>query len=145
MNNKYLIIDKSVLPDVFEKVIKVKELIKTGKCQDITEAVKEIGISRSSYYKYKDCIFTVSNSFQGHKVIISLLLDHKPGTLSKILDKLADKKGNILTINQDIPINNTANVTITFDTYNLTIELDDLIKEIGVMDNVLKIGLIAME
>ncbi|WP_027626089.1 ACT domain-containing protein [Clostridium lundense] len=145
MSDKFLMIHTSVLPDVFEKVIEVKEMMKTGKVKEITEAVKIAGISRSTYYKYKDYVFTVSETMNNHKVIISLTLDHEPGTLSKILDKIASYKGNILTINQEIPINNTANVNITFDISNLKIELNNLLDEIRNMDHVIKLELVAMD
>ena len=145
MSYKFLMIHTSVLPDVFEKVIEVKEMMKTGKIKEITEAVKIAGISRSTYYKYKDYVFTVSETMNNHKVIISLTLDHEPGTLSKILDKIAFYKGNILTINQEIPINNTANVNITFDISNLNIELNNMLEEIRNMEHVIKLELIAMD
>lgn len=145
MNNKFLIIHTAVLPDIFEKVIEVKEMLKTNQATEITEAVKVAGISRSTFYKYKDFVFTLAEGVHSHKVIISFLLSHKPGTLSAILDKLALHKGNVLTINQDIPIHNTASVTITFDILNLDLELSELIEEMRQMDNVIKVDLIAME
>lgn len=145
MNDRFLMIHTSVLPDIFEKVIEVKELMKTGKVREITEAVKMVGISRSTYYKYKDFVFTVAGNMNNHKVIIALTLDHEPGTLSKILDNIAYYKGNILTINQEIPINNTANVNITFDISNLKIEFNKLLDEIKNMDHVIKLELVAMD
>lgn len=145
MPNKFLMIHTSVLPDVFEKVLEVKELMKSGKVKEITEAVKVIGISRSTYYKYKDYVFAVSENLNSRKVIIALTLDHEPGTLSKILDKIAFYKGNILTINQEIPINNTANVNITFDMSSLNIELNDFLDGIRDMNHVIKLELVAMD
>ncbi|MCY6370758.1 ACT domain-containing protein [Clostridium ganghwense] len=143
--NKYLIINTKILPEVFEKVVKAKEILKTGKAKDITEAVKEVGISRSSYYKYKDSVFPVAEATHVQKATIAFSLCHEAGTLSKILDRIAQVNGNILTINQDIPINNAANVTITFDISNMNIELNDLIDEIRETKNVVKVNLIAME
>lgn len=145
MKSKYLLVDTKVLPDIFEKVMQVKDLINVKKAHDISEAVKIVGISRSTYYKYKDYVFSVSESMRGNKVAIYLLLDHKAGTLSSILDKMAENHANILTINQDIPINNTANVSITFDTYNLKITLEQLLEDIKNTENVIKADLIAME
>lgn len=145
MANKYLMIDTKMLPDVFEKVVEVKKILKTNQAKDISEAVKCVGISRSTYYKYKDYVFTVSNTMKEHKVTVAMLLGHEMGTLSRILDKIAENKGNVLTINQDIPINETANVTITFDILNLDVELNVLIEEIKNMRNVIKVNLIAME
>lgn len=145
MENKYLLVSTKVLPDIFTKVIMVKDLLNTKKAHDISEAVKIVGISRSAYYKYKDYVFTVSEAGKSNKVTICLLLGHKTGTLSRILDIMAENHANILTINQDIPINNAANVTITFDICNLVIELEILIRLIQETENVIKVDLIAME
>lgn len=145
MGEKYLVINTKILPEAYEKVVQVKQLLRMGKVKDITEAVRFVGISRSTYYKYKDFIFTMSESINNHKVTLSVLLTHEPGALSAILDKLAETHGNILTINQDIPINNVANITITFDAVNLNMELNELIEELKNIDNVVKIELIAME
>lgn len=145
MSYKYLIIDTKVLPEIFVKVVEVKELLHTNKVKDISEGVKKAGISRSAFYKYRDHVFMLSEGLKGQKATIAMLLGHEAGTLSKILDKIADRQGNILTINQDIPINNAANVTITFDISHLSVELKELIEEIGSMKNVIKIDLVVME
>lgn len=145
MENKYLLVSTKVLPDIFEKVIQAKELINKKEVRDITEAVKTVGISRSAYYKYKDYVFTVSESTKSNKVTIALLIGHETGILSKVLNKIAEHKGNVLTINQNIPINNVANVTITFDIFNLTVSIEGLIDEIKSIGSVIKVDLIAME
>ncbi|MBP2032983.1 chorismate mutase [Clostridium algifaecis] len=145
MNNKFLIIDSEILPDVFLKVVKVKELLRTGSVKDISEGVKKIGISRSTYYKYKDSVFTMSEGVAGHKVTLGFMVLHKAGTLSKIIDKIAQMKGNILTINQDIPINNVASVTITFDASKLIIDTNELVDEIKSMDSIVNVRLLAVE
>ncbi len=145
MNNKHLIIDTRILPEVFIKVVKLKELLRTGKVKDISEGVKEVGISRSTYYKYKDSVFTLSEGITGHKVTLGLILAHEAGTLSKILDKIALRRGNILTINQDIPINNAASVSITFDASKLEIEVNDLLEELKCVRGVIKTDLVAVE
>lgn len=142
---KYLLIDTSVLPDVFDEVISVKELLRTGKVKDITEAVKKVGISRSTYYKYKDYVFKVSDGLKSQKVTISILIEHRTGTLSEVLDKLAQKFCNILTINQDIPINNTANVNITFDISGIEGDIKDIVEQLKEIRNVLKVEIVAME
>jgi chorismate mutase len=145
MDSKYLVIDKKVLPDIFEKVIRVKHLLKTGKSKEITEAVKIVGISRSTYYKYKDYVFTLSEGSIGRKITIAFLLDHEKGILSNILNNIANLQGNVLTINQGIPINDIANVTITLDITNLTIDVEDLLQTIKELQGVVNIDLIAME
>ncbi|ADK13784.1 MULTISPECIES: ACT domain-containing protein [Clostridium] len=145
MNNRFLIIDTKILPDVFDKVVKVKELLRTGCVKDISEGVKKVGISRSSYYKYKDSVFTLSEGITSHKVTIGLILAHKTGSLSNILDKIAQRRGNILTLNQDIPINNAAAVSITFDASKLEVEINELVEEIGKLDSVISVSLVAVE
>jgi len=143
--SSYLIVDKAILPDVYEKVVKAKDLLRTGQAKGITHVCKMLDISRSTFYKYKDYVFTISEATRGRKATIIMILDHTPGVLSNVLNKIAERKGNILTISQDIPINNAANVSITFDLSNLEIEMDELIDEIGRMNGVFKASLIAME
>ena len=145
MEEKFLIVNSKVLPDIFEKVILVKELLYTGEVKDISEGVKTVGISRIANYKYKDNVFLVSEALKGQKATIALLLNHEAGVLSKVLDKIAENGGNIITINQDIPINKAANVTITCDISGLKIDIKELLNKINLVDNILKSKLIAME
>ncbi len=145
MESKYLFVDIKVLPEIFGKVIEVKNLINSKKVHDISEAVKIVGISRSAYYKYKDSVFTISDSKNNSKVTLSMMLGDEAGTLSKILDKIAEYGVNILTINQTIPINKIANVTITLEIINHSVNIETLINDIKNNNNVIKTDLIAME
>lgn len=113
--DKFYIVNEKSLPEIFKKVIEVKENIELGNAKDISEAIKLVGISRSTYYKYKDDVFPMGQDMQSKKVTLIILMTHKSGTLSKVLDCIAFYKGNILTINQDIPINLSANITVTID------------------------------
>lgn len=142
---KYLVIDASVLPDIFEKVVQAKELLRRGNAEGVTQIVKSVGISRSSFYKYKDFVFRLSQESLGRKVTLSMLLNHKPGVLSHILNIVALRKGNVLTISQDIPINSIANVSITFDISQMEIEVGEVLDEISLLEGVERIELIAME
>lgn len=144
MNSKYIVIDKEILPDVFEKVLRAKDLIRRGKVKGITEAVKNVEISRSTFYKYKDYVFALSEGNLGKMVTISLLLEHETGVLSDIINEIAKKNGNILTINQNIPINKIANVTITFDISNLSIDFEVLIDGLRKSSGVNMLNIIAM-
>ena len=110
--DKFYIVNEKSLPEIFKKVIEVKENIELGNAKDISEAIKLVGISRSTYYKYKDDVFPMGLDMQSKKVTLIILMTHKSGTLSKVLDCIAFYKGNILTINQDIPINLSANITV---------------------------------
>lgn len=145
MGNKFLIIDSEILPDVFLKVIKVKELLRTGEVKDISEGTRKVKISRSTYYKYKDSVFAMSEGVAGHKITLGFMILHKAGTLSKIIDKIAQNHGNILTINQDIPINNAASVSITFDASKLSVDINQLVEDIQDIDSVVSVRLVAVE
>lgn len=144
-SEKYYIVSDKVLPEAFKKVIEVKELLFTGKAKDISDAVKQTGISRSTYYKYKDDIFPMSEGIHSKKITLVVLLSHEAGTLSKVLDCIAFNKGNILTINQDIPINMAANVTITLDISNMKKDLKHLVNVLRGLPNVVSVRLLAME
>lgn len=145
MKGNYLVVDKKVLPDVYEKVIEVKNLLKEGKIKEITEATKKVGISRSVYYKYKDHVFDFAESIQGRKMTFSMIIDHKKGVLSDVLNYISDKGGNVLTIDQGIPINGSANLSITIDMSALECDISGLLDGLSEMPNTQKVDFIAME
>jgi len=144
-NNKYLLVDKSILPPYFEKVIEARELLAGGVTKDVSKAVKMVGISRSTYYKYKDYVFATNSTLDGRKAIISFTLSHKPGILSKVLTMLSESGANILTITQNLPINSRAHVILTIDVSTLTCEVDDLVKQINKIEKVGGAKLISIE
>lgn len=145
MEDKFYIVDGEILPEVIKKVVDIKKMLHAGKVKDITEGVKTVGISRSAYYKYKDKIFPLSEGVQSQKATLAMLISHEAGALSRVLDTIAANHGNILTISQDVPINNAANVTITFDISNLKIDIKELMEVLSKEMLVLKIKLIALE
>lgn len=142
---KFLVIDSSVLPDVFEKVLTAKELLRTNNAKGISEAVKKVDISRSTFYKYKDYVFALSEGMVGNKAIISFLLKDERGTLSSILKFLSDNSVNILTISQDLPINKIANVSITIEISKMETDIDTLVENLKVLNGVVKAELLALE
>ena len=85
----YLIVDKAVLPDFFSKVVEARQLLESGKFGQVSEAVKEVGISRSTYYKYKDHILEPTDLTVGRKAVLSMLLSHEAGALSKVLGTIS--------------------------------------------------------
>ncbi len=144
-DSRFLVIDKEILPDIFEKVIKTKELLRSNKVKGVTEATKEVGISRSAFYKYKDYVYTLNDSNVGRKVNLSFLLSHQAGVLSSVLHTISINNGNVLTINQDTPVNNFANVNIIFDITEINKKLDDIIQEIESINGVEKLEILALE
>lgn len=145
MNSNYLVIDKRALPEVFEKVVIAKNLIRDGKVKEITEATKMAGISRSVYYKYKDYVFELAESQDGKKVTFFMMIKHKKGVLSEILNYVSETGGNILTIDQGIPINGSANLSITIDITTLEVDINVLQDGLCSISGVEKVDFIAME
>ena len=145
MNNKYILIDKSVLPDVFEKVLETKNIMKLDETLGISEAVSIVGISRSTYYKYHDKVFPVITENVERRATINLLLSHKSGSLSYLLSQIASANGNVLTISQDAPLNKNANVSITFEVSKLNKSLDELLVILKQIGGVSKLKLIGVE
>ena len=115
MLDSYLIIHKSILPEYYEKVLEVRRLLEQGTVREVSQAVKQVGISRSTYYKYKDYILEPSEMAGGRKAVLSLMLSHEPGVLSAVLSHISEQGGSVLTITQSLPIRGKASVTITLD------------------------------
>ena len=145
MSGDYLVIDKRVLPDVYEKVLYTKKLLKDGKVKEITEAVKIAGISRSVYYKYKDFVFDFSETSEGRKVTYNIILKNEKGVLSSISNYIAEQGGDILTINQGIPLNGYANLSITIDLSTVDGDIKTLTDGLLNIKNVEKVEFIGME
>jgi len=145
MSGDYLVIDKRVLPDVYEKVLYAKKLLKDGKVKEITEAVKIAGISRSVYYKYKDFVFDFSETSEGRKVTYNIILKNEKGVLSNISNYIAEQGGDILTINQGIPLNGYANLSITIDLSTVDGDIKTLTDGLLNIGNVEKVEFIGME
>ena len=145
MKGNYLVVDKKVLPEVYSKVIEVKNILKDGKIKEITEATKIVGISRSVYYKYKDHVFDFAESVQGRKMTFSMIIKHEKGVLSDTLNYISDKGGNVLTIDQGIPINGAANLSVTIDMTSLECDITALLDGLRARSSVEKVDFIAME
>lgn len=144
-NADYYIVDKRVMPEVFLKVVEAKELFDKGIVSSVQEAVDSVGVSRSAYYKYKDYVSALSSDSRGKIVILAFNLEDKAGVLSLVLNIMADHGANVLSINQTIPINNVANVTITVDTSNMTLSVREMLDNISKVHGVLTLKIIARE
>ncbi|MCF0149093.1 MAG: ACT domain-containing protein [Clostridium sp.] len=145
MKGNFLIVDKRALPDVYEKVVDAKRLLKEGKVKDVTEAAKTVNISRSVYYKYKETVFDLAETDLGQKVTINLIINDNKGVLSEILNYISEEGGNIITINQGIPINKKANVSLTINISSINGDLTTLIESLSKIKDVEKVDFIAME
>lgn len=142
---KYYIVDGSILPESFDKVIRARQLIESGKIHQVSEAVKQVGISRGTYYKYKDLVFLPEENMTTRKALISLMLEHEQGLLSKVLVLLSDSNASVLTINQNIPIHDLASVVLSFDISQLEGTIDDLLDKLKKFDGISGVQLISIE
>lgn len=145
MLTNYLIVDEALLPEVFSKVIEVKKSLDTGLFNHVSDAIKHVGISRSAYYKYKDHVFSTQDMALERKALISFILSDKKGILSYVLKVISENGGNVLTINQNIPIQKKANVLISLDIKDLQIPIQELLTLIEVIDGVSKIKLVSID
>ena len=143
--SKYYVVSGDILPDVLEQVMQARILLQSGKAKRISEAVKMVGISRGTYYKYKDAVFSYNEEQSNSKAIISMILRNEKGTLSKVLSLVSVKQVNVLAINQTIPINGIANVALTLDISDLEIGIQSLVSLIEAMPMVEKADLVAVE
>ena len=113
MLENYFIVHKSILPDYYEKVVQARGLLESGAVREVSQAVRQVGISRSTYYKYKDYIFEPSDMEGDRKAVIDLMLAHEPGVLSALLARVSAAGASVLTINQSLPIHGRASVTLS--------------------------------
>lgn len=139
----FFLVDSFILPEVFSKVIEVKKVLSTGKIKTVNDAVKEVGISRSAYYKYKDYIFPFYETSRGKVLTLFFVVEDFSGILSSIIDKIASAKANILTINQNIPINGLADVTVSIETTKMKNELQNLMADIEKIEGVRRCEILA--
>lgn len=140
---KYYIVEASALPEVFLKVAEAKRLLSTGEAATVNEATRMTDISRSAFYKYRDAVLPFQNMMTGRIVTFQLLLHDEPGLLSSLLTVLADAHANIITINSIVPSNGTAVVTISAETIDLTVPLEELLNKLSAFPGVVKAEVLA--
>ena len=145
MLNDYLIVEKSALPDYFIKVVEARRLLEFGVHAQVIDAVNAAGISRSTYYKYKDKILEPSQLTVGRKASLMLQLNHQAGMLSKVINPLSDCNANILTITQSLPIRGKASIMLSIDLSQLSRGIDDMVDGLSGIDGVEQVRLLALE
>ena len=145
MLSNYLIVHKSILPEYYEKVLACRRLMESGKFKEVSQAVKQVGISRSTYYKYKDYIFEPSDLNSSRKAVFSMMLDHAPGVLSSLLACISGAGASVLTITQSLPIRGKASVTISIDISEMQVNMSDLTDALAQTPGVEQVRLLAVE
>ncbi len=140
---QFYLVEGNALPEVFIRVTQAQELLDTGLAQTVAEAAERVGISRSAYYKYKNAVMPFQNVAGGRIVTYQIMLRHQTGNLSEVLGVFASTGANILTINQGIPTNGAAPVTITADMTALDTTAEDLLDRLDGLDGVIKAAVAA--
>ncbi|MBQ2680235.1 MAG: ACT domain-containing protein [Firmicutes bacterium] len=144
-DKNFFIVEKSVLPEIFIKVMEVKNLLESGRETVVQEAVAKVGISRSAFYKYRNHVYPLYENTRGKTVTFGMNLDDTKGALSNVLNIIAEAGANILTINQNIPINGLANVTISIETNSMESDFEELMQNLSDLVGVHKFKIIARE
>ena len=145
MKSDYLIVHKKILPMYYEKVLEARRLLESGVEKDVSAAVRKVGISRSTYYKYKDYIYSPGSGDAGRKAVISMLLSHEVGVLSTALNKLSILGASVLTISQSMPIRDIASVVMTLDVAQVEASIEAVTETLSAIPGVENVYLLAIE
>lgn len=143
--NNYFIVKKKALPEVLLKVVEAKRLLEADKNMTVQTAMLKVGLSRSSYYKYKDDIMPFRENQQGRTVTFMIIMEDIPGLLSTVLQVIAHYQANILTILQAIPVNGVASLTISVDVLTSETDMTDMISCIEALEGICELKLLSRE
>ena len=142
---QYVLVDINVLPEVFEKVLHAKLLLAKGIAKSSADACRLAEVSRGAFYKYKDAVRPFYEMLGGKIITFHIMLEDRPGVLSGILRAFAESGANILTVNQTIPINGQAALTISAETAGMSTPIEEFIRTAEALDGVSRIELLAGE
>lgn len=140
--SSFYLVCEDILPEAIKKTIRAKALLKRGDARTINEAVEKTDLSRSAYYKYKDYVFPFYEASKNKVITLTFLLDDEKGVLSGVLNTVSKHSGNVLTINQGIPLQGVANTTMSIETDKLTVELETLLKKLRSLDGVRRLDIL---
>lgn len=142
---KYFVVKQKALPEVLLKVAEAKRIIESERASSVQEATERVGISRSSFYKYKDDIFPFHDNTEGTTITLTFQMDDEPGLLSDLLKIVAEYGANILTIHQSIPINGVASLSISIQILSSECDLSGMIERMEAQKGVHYVKIIAKE
>ena len=143
--SRYFVLKQKAVPEVLLKVVDAKRLLESGKAASVQEATDATGISRSSFYKYKDDIIPFHENVHGRTITLSIQLDDEPGLLSLVLKIIAEFHANILTIHQSIPVNGIASLTLSVDVLPDTGDVEQMVASIESQDGIHYLKILARE
>ncbi|MDE5415006.1 ACT domain-containing protein [Alkalihalobacterium chitinilyticum] len=139
---QFYLVREDMLTEAMQKTLEAKELLESGKAKKINEAVKEVGLSRSAFYKYRDGIYPFHKMLKEKIITLSINLEDRSGTLSQLLSIVAESGCNVLTINQTIPLKGRANITLSLDTVSMKMEVSKLMQSIRDLETVIKVEIV---
>lgn len=142
MKERYYLVNEDILPEAIVKTIQVKQLLASGDVKTVHEAVEQVGLSRSAFYKYKDGIHLINQLERERIVNVSIDLEHQSGLLSKVLAMVAEHGGNVLTIQQSIPLQGRANVVISVEMSRLNEDLGGMLEDLQNVAGVKRVRMI---
>ncbi len=138
-NDSYLVIEERVLPEIYQKVVRANDLLKSGQAASASEAVRMAGISRSVYYKYRDSVFPYTRQGATGILTVQALLMDRPGVLVGLLTVFYQRGANILTVNQNIPVKGRAYVTVSARTDQMEAPVAQLLEDLGRLEGVVRL------
>ncbi len=141
----YFVLKEKAVPEVLRKVVEAKRLIESGRCISVQEATDRVGISRSSFYKYKEDIFPFHDNVKGRTITMVIQLEDEPGILSEILQTVARYHANILTIHQSIPVNGIASLTLSVDVLPETGNVSEMVEVMEKTQGIQYVKILARE
>ena len=133
-NQRYYLVREDVLTDAMQKTLEAKQLLQSGQVASIWDAVKEVDLSRSAFYKYRDAVFPFHSIVKERILTVFIQLQDRKGVLAKLLELVSEAHCNVLTIHQTIPIQGRANVTLSLDVTSMSHELDELMQSLKKLD-----------
>ena len=142
---KYYVVTGKAVPEVLLKVVEAKKLMDAEKVLTVQEATDQVGISRSSFYKYKDDIFPFHENAKGRTITMMMQMDDEPGALSEVLGKVAEYNANILTIHQSVPINGIASLTMSIEVLSTTKDLSEMMEQMESQKEIHYVKILARE
>lgn len=140
---KYYLVEAEALPEIFLKVAEAKRMLSTGEARTVNEATRLTGISRSAYYKYRETVRPLQSLMTGQLITLQFRLLDEPGVLSSILTTFAHCETNVMTVNSIVPSSGVALVTISVETTDMTISLEELLHELEHTTGVVKVEVVA--
>lgn len=141
-NKKYYIVSEEILPEAIIKTARVNEVLAQKKAETVNEAVAMVGLSRSAFYKYKDGVFPFYKANKERIVTIMVTMYHTPGVLSTCLNVIADTKASVLTINQGIPLQDVAYVSIAIETQDMNLNIEELVNSLNTISGIKNVEIV---